>query len=402
MQQNNPIFAPARLLRRTTTVIGLAMSLACRSVLRAACGVLVALACAGVHAQSLKPVTLVRGLAHPWGLAFLPDFASEGRMLVSEREGRLRIVNVRGEIGPPIAGLPAVDARGQGGLLDVAIDPKFSENRWVYWSYAEPGAGRTNSTAVARGRLESSGLRAELSGVEVIFRQAPKWASSAHFGSRLVFARDGRLFITLGDRFTRRDDAQLLGNHHGKIVRVESDGRVPADNPFVAHAGALPEIWSYGHRNIQGAALHPQSGELWTHEHGPQGGDEVNVSEAGRNYGWPVITYGAEYGSGQPIGEGSAKAGMEQPLAHWEPSVAPSGMAFLSSDRYPGWKGNLFIGTLRAGLLLRLQLDGRRVLRQERMLEAFGERIRDVRQGPDGWLYLLTDSTDGRLVRLER
>lgn len=373
-----------------------------RSAFAGACGIIIALAAAGVHAQALKPVTLARGLAHPWGLAFLPDFASVGKMLVSEREGRLRIVTVRGEIGPAVAGLPEVDARGQGGLLDVVLDPKFSENRWVYWSYAEPGTGRANSTAVARGKLSVSGLRGELSDVEVVFRQSPKYASTAHFGSRLVFAGDGRLFVTLGDRFSRRDDAQLLGNHHGKIVRIESDGRTPADNPFAGRAGALPEIWSYGHRNVQGATLHPQTGELWMHEHGPQGGDELNVSEAGRNYGWPAITYGAEYGSGRPIGEGTTKPGIEPPLAYWVPSVAPSGMAFLTSDRYPGWQGSLFIGTLRAGRLLRLTLDGRRVLKEERLLDSFGERIRDVRQGPDGWLYLLTDSGDGRVVRLER
>jgi aldose sugar dehydrogenase len=311
-------------------------------------------------------------------------------MLVTERPGRLRVVTTRGEAGPPVSGLPAVDARGQGGLLDVALDPKFGENRLVYWSYSEPGERGGNSTAVARGKLALDGLKGRLSGVEVVFRQQPKFASSAHFGSRLVFARDGSLFVTLGDRFSRRDDAQLLGNHHGKVVRIEADGRVPADNPFATRAGALPQIWSYGHRNVQGAALHPQTGELWTHEHGPQGGDEVNV------------TYGAEYGSGAPIGEGTARAGVEAPLVHWVPSIAPSGMAFLSSDRYPGWKGDLFVGALRGQLLMRLQLDGRRVLKQERLLQDFSERIRDVRQGPDGWLYLLTDSDDGKVVRLER
>jgi glucose/arabinose dehydrogenase len=358
-------------------------------------------ACGSVHGQALKPVTLARGLSHPWGLAFLPGFERDGLMLLTERPGRLRVVSTRGELGPPVSGLPAVDARGQGGLLDVVLDPKFSENRWVYWSYSEPGE-RGNSTAVARGKLELSGLRGQLTGVQVIFRQEPKVASTAHFGSRLVFARGGRLFVTLGDRFSRRDDAQLLGNHHGKVVRIEADGRVPADNPFATRAGALPQTWSYGHRNVQGAALHPQTGELWIHEHGPQGGDEVNVSEAGRNYGWPVITYGAEYGSGAPIGEGSLRAGIEAPLVHWVPSIAPSGMAFVTSDRYPGWKGDLFVGALRAQLLVRLQLDGRRVLKQERLLQDFNERIRDVRQGPDGWLYLLTDSDDGKVVRLER
>jgi glucose/arabinose dehydrogenase len=362
----------------------------------------VALMAGAAHAQALKPVTLVRGLSHPWGLAFLPSFDSDGRMLVTERPGRLRIVDARGQLGPPIGGLPPVDARGQGGLLDVALDPKFGANRWVYWSYSELGGGSSNSTAVARGRLDSTGLRGQLSEVQVIFRQQPKFSSTAHFGSRLVFARDGRLFITLGDRLLRRDDAQQLGTHHGKIVRIEPDGQVPPDNPFVGRAGALPEIWSHGHRNVQGAALHPQTGELWTHEHGPQGGDELNVSEAGRNYGWPVITYGAEYGFGAKIGEGTAKPGMEQPLVYWVPSIAPSGMAFLTSDRYPGWKGSLFVGALRGQVLVRLALDGRKVVEQERLLQDLGERIRDVRQGPDGWLYVLTDDDNGKIIRLER
>jgi len=360
------------------------------------------LLCAGAAlAQALKPVTLVHGLVHPWGLAFLPGFEQDGRMLVTERPGRMRVVDVRGGIGAPIAGLPPVDARGQGGLLDVVLDPRFAENRWVYWSYAERGEGG-NSTAVARGKLEVDGLQGRLEQLQVIFRQSPKVDSSAHFGSRLVFARDGRLFVTLGDRFSRRDDAQRLSNHLGKIVRIEPDGRVPADNPFATRAGARAEIWSYGHRNVQGAALHPQTGELWAHEHGPQGGDEVNVVEAGRNYGWPVITYGAEYVTGFKIGEGTAKAGMEQPLVYWVPSIAPSGMAFLTSDRYPGWKGSLFVGALRAQALVRLQLDGRKVIAQERLLQDLDARIRDVRQGPDGWLYLLTDSDDGKLVRVER
>lgn len=345
---------------------------------------------------TLKPITVARGLDHPWGLAFLPD----GRLLVTERPGRMRIVAADGRLGEPLAGLPAVVASGQGGLLDVALDPAFAINHRVYWSYSEadPQGGRANGTAVARGRLDGG----RLADVEVIFRQQPKVASSAHFGSRLVFARDGRLFITLGERFIRRDDAQRLGNDLGKIVRIEADGRIPADNPFVDRAGARPEIWSYGHRNVQGAALLPATGELWVDEHGPQGGDELNRVLPGRNYGWPVITFGAEYGSGAPIGEGTAKAGMEQPLTYWVPSIATSGLAFLTSDRYPGWKGSAFIGALKAQLLVRLQLDGNRVVHEERLLTDFGERIRDVRQGPDGWLYLLTDSDDGRIIRLER
>lgn len=351
-----------------------------------------------LQARELRPVTVVSGLQNPWGLAFLPD----GRMLVTERAGRLRIVGADGRLGEPVQGVPQVLAKGQGGLLDVAIDPKFSENRWVYLSYAEadPAGGSGSSTAVARGRLDQN----RLTDLSVIFRQQPKFASHNHFGSRLAFARDGTLFVTLGDRFSRRDDAQTLGNHHGKVVRIQADGTVPADNPFAgqrARAGALPEIWSLGHRNVQGAAIHPQTGALWTHEHGPQGGDEVNLTEAGQNHGWPVITYGAEYGTGIRIGEGTAKAGMVQPLVRWVPSIAPSGMAFLTSDRYPGWKGNLFVGALRGQMLVRLELDGRTVRQEHRLLQDLEERIRDVRQGPDGWLYLLTDSRDGRILRLE-
>ncbi len=348
------------------------------------------------QSQELKPVTVASGLQNPWGLAFLPD----GRMLVTERAGRLRIVQADGRLSETLPGLPRVDVGGQGGLLDVAVDPKFSENALIYWSYSEPADGGEggNGTAVARGRLEGS----RVTGVQVIFRQSPKVNSSNHFGSRLAFARDGRLFITLGDRFSRRDDAQTLDNHLGKVVRIEPDGRVPADNPFVGRSGALPELWSYGHRNVQGAAIHPQTGELWAHEHGPQGGDELNLVAAGRNHGWPAITHGREYGTGFKIGEGTARADIAAPLTYWVPSIAPSGMAFLTSERYPGWKGNLFIGALRGEALVRLELDGRKVVAEHRLLKSLGERIRDVRQGPDGWLYLLTDSRNGRLIRLER
>jgi len=340
-----------------------------------------------------KVVTVARGLANPWAVAFLPD----GRFLVTERGGRLRIVERDGRIGAPIEGLPPVDAGGQCGLLDVVLDPKFADNGWVYWSYAEAGEGG-NSTAVARGRLQGQ----RMAEVQKIFVQQPKVASRQHCGSRLVFARDGRLFVTLGDRFSRKDDAQKLDNHLGKIVRIEPDGRVPADNPFVSTPGARPEIWSLGHRNVQGAALHPATGELWVIEHGPQGGDELNRVLPGRNYGWPLVTYGRNYGTGTRIGEEGPKPGFEQPLYWWVPvSVAPSGMAFLTSDRYPGWQGSLFIGTLRAQTLLRLQLDGTRVVKEDRLLTHLDERLRDVRQGPDGLLYLLTDNTDGRLLRLE-
>lgn len=367
--------------------------------LMGAAGLLATTVPTAVQAQgALKTVTVARGLQHPWSVAWLPD----GRMLVTERPGRLRLVPPDGRLGEPIEGLPRIDAGGQGGLLDVAIDPKFAENRLVYFSFSEPAEdGGGNSTAVARGRLGDDERRLE--DVRVIFRQAPKVSSSAHFGSRLVFARDGRLFVTMGDRFSRRDDAQDLSNHIGTIARIEPDGSVPKDNPFVGTAGARPETWSFGHRNVQGAALHPQTGELWAHEHGPQGGDELNVIRPGGNYGWPRVTSGGEYGSGRAIGRNPPQPGFENPIRQWgPPSVAPSGMAFLTSDRYPGWKGNLFIGTLRGQRLLRLTLEGERVTGEEELLPRLGERIRDVRQGPDGWLYLLTDSRDGRLIRLER
>jgi glucose/arabinose dehydrogenase len=352
------------------------------------------------RARGPQGVTVAHGLVNPWSLAFLPD----GRMLVTERPGRMRIVDADGRLGPPLPGLPRVTAVGQGGLLDVAIDPQFASNRWVYWSYSElaPAAGDdSNGTAVARGRLDGPPGAERLAEVQVIFRQQPKVASRLHFGSRLAFGRDGRLFVTLGERFSRKDDAQRLDNHLGKVVRIEADGRVPADNPLVGRAGALPEIWSWGHRNVQGAAIHPTTGELWTTEHGPQGGDELNRTLPGRNYGWPVITSGRNYGTGTRIGEGEERADVMAPVAQWGPlSVAPSGMAFLTSDRYPGWQGNLFIGTLRAQALLRIELDGPRALRQERLLQTLNERIRDVRQGPDGLLYVLTDNADGRILKL--
>jgi aldose sugar dehydrogenase len=340
-----------------------------------------------------KLVGVARGLANPWAVAFLPD----GRFLVTERAGRMRIVERDGKLGEPLAGLPPVDAGGQCGLLDVVLDPKHADNALVYWSYAEAGEGG-NGTAVARGKLQGN----RLAEVQVIFRQLPKVSSNLHCGSRLVFARDGKLFVALGDRFSRKDDAQKLDNHIGKVVRIEPDGRVPADNPFVATAGARPEIWSLGHRNMQGAALHPATGALWASEHGPQGGDELNVVAAGKNYGWPLVTYGRNYGTGTRIGEEGPKAGFEPPLKHWVPtSVAPSGMAFLSSDRYPGWQGSLFLGTLRSQSLIRLELDGTRVIGEEALLTDRRARIRDVRQGPDGFLYVLTDSADGQLLRLQ-
>lgn len=348
----------------------------------------------GAQAPSLRTEAVASGLENPWAIAFLP----EGRFLVTERPGRMRVVEANGRLGPALAGVPEVAARGQGGLLDVVTDSEFARNRTVFFCFSEPG-GSGNSTALARARLAEDNARLE--DVRVIFSQKPKVSSSLHFGCRIVEARDGNLFLTLGERNSRRDDAQTLDNHHGKIVRVAKDGGVPRDNPFVGRAGALPEIWSYGHRNAQGAALSPD-GQLWMHEHGPQGGDEVNVPQPGRNYGWPVITFGENYGGGR-IGEGlTQKAGMEQPLHQWTPSMAPSGLAFLTSDRYgPEWKGSLFAGSLKFGYLSRLELNGGKVVREQKLLENL-PRVRDVRQGPDGWLYLLTDESDGKLLRVVR
>ena len=341
-------------------------------------------------AGALRVESVAGGLEHPWGLAVLRD----GRMLVTERPGRLRLVGPDGRLSEPLAGVPQVQARGQGGLLDVALDPRFADTRLVYLSYAEPGEGGAG-TAVARGRLGEG----RLEDVRVIYRQQPKVRGSNHFGSRLVFARDGTLFVTQGDRFSYRERAQDLSAGLGKIVRINPDGSVPPDNPFVGRAGARPEIWSYGHRNVQGAALHPQTGQLWTVEHGARGGDELNRPEAGKNYGWPVITYGVDY-SGATIGEGTAKPGMEQPVYYWDPVIAPSGMAFYTGDAFPDWKGSVLVGSLQPGLLVRLTLEAGRVAREERYLGDLRARIRDVQEGPDGLLYLLTDSRDGRVLRV--
>ena len=338
-----------------------------------------------------RVVEVAGGLEHPWALAFLPD----GRMLVTERPGRLRLVGPDGKVSAPLGGVPPVHAQGQGGLLDVALDPRFAQNRLVYLSYAEPGEGATASTAVARGRLGDGGLE----DVEVIYRQVPKVESRGHYGSRLVFGADGLLFVTQGERMAFREQAQDLGSGLGKIVRIHPDGKVPEDNPFVGRTGARPETWSYGHRNVQAAALHPETGQLWTVEHGARGGDEVNLPRAGRNYGWPVITYGVDY-SGAKIGEGTAKSGMEQPVYWWDPVIAPSGATFYTGGAYPGWKGSLLVGSLTPGALVRLTLDGERVVGEERYLEERGERIRDVQQGPDGLVYLVTDHAKGRILRL--
>jgi aldose sugar dehydrogenase len=344
---------------------------------------------------TLEREEIATGLSHPWAIEFLPD----GRMLVTERAGRLRIITQDGEISEPIGGLPEVDARKQGGLLDVVLGTDFANDRMIYWSYAEPRGNGMNGTAVARGRLAEDGSRVE--DVEVIFQQQPAWDSTLHFGSRLVWDEEGLLYITLGERSLPepRQLAQDLGTHLGKVVRINPDGSVPDDNPFVDQEGALPEIWSYGHRNIQGADLHPETGELWTIEHGPQGGDELNRPEAGLNYGWPVITYGEDYGGG-PIGEGiTAQEGMEQPIYYWDPIIAPGGMAFYEGDLFEEWQGDLLVSSLKPGSLIRLRLDGDRVTGEERFLTDAG-RIRDVAMSPDGALWVVTDEADGRLLKL--
>lgn len=354
-----------------------------------------AVAAIGVAHAAPRAEVVAFGLENPWGVAFLPD----GRFLVTERPGRLRVIGADGKLGAPVAGLPPIAAGGQGGLLDVQVDSAFGRNRTLYFCFSEPEAGgAANGTALARARLSADDSRLE--DLAVIFSQRPKVASRNHFGCRIVEAKDGTLFLTLGDRFSRKEDAQKLDNHLGKIVRIGKDGSVPADNPFVGKAGALPEIWSYGHRNGQGATLGPD-GKLWMHEHGPQGGDEINIPEAGRNHGWPVITYGENYGGGK-IGEGlTQKEGMVQPMHYWVPSIAPSGMAFLTSDRYgPAWKGNLFVGSLKFGYLDRIELRDGKVAAEHRLLDDGKARIRDVRQGPDGLLYVLTDESNGKLIRL--
>ncbi len=328
-------------------------------------------------------------LEHPWALAFLPD----GRILVTERPGRLRVVSPTGRVSDPLGGVPTVHAMGQGGLLDVAVDPSFTRNRLIYLSYAEPGEGGAG-TAVARARLGEG----ELEDVRVIYRQQPKVEGNGHFGSRLVCATDGTLFVTQGDRQAYREQAQNLESGLGKLVRINPDGSIPQDNPFVGQRGARPEIFSYGHRSMQAAALHPETGRLWTVEHGARGGDELNHPEKGKNYGWPVITYGRDY-SGAKIGEGTAKAGMEQPVYYWDPVIAPSGAVWYTGDRYPGWKGSLFVGSMQPGALVRLTVENDEVTSEERYLPDVG-RVRDVQQGPDGLLYLVTDENNGRLLRV--
>jgi glucose/arabinose dehydrogenase len=362
----------------------------------AVCGILAAAGPGPASAQApagLTVETVARGLDHPWALAFLPD----GRMLVTERPGSMRIAGPDGQLSPPLAGVPKVMARGQGGLLDVALDRGHGQNHTIYFCFAEPANGGSR-TALARARLVDEGAP-RLDDVRVIFRQEGPLSSGNHFGCRIVQTPDNNLFLTMGDHFRYRDEAQNLGNHLGKIVRLRPDGSVPSDNPFVGKTGAKPEIWSYGHRNAQGAALNPRTGKLWETEHGPRGGDEVNIVEPGRNYGWPVIGYGIDY-SGARIHDSTHKNGMEQPIRYWVPSIAPSGMAFYTGATYPAWNGSLFVGALAGQMLVRLELDGDRVTKEERLLQDLHERIRDVRQGPDGALYLVTDSSNGRILRV--
>jgi glucose/arabinose dehydrogenase len=336
---------------------------------------------------AIKVETVAGGLDHPWGLAFLPD----GRMLVTERPGQLRIVTKDGKTSEPLKGVPEVFAEGQGGLLDVALDPDFAANGLVYLSYSESGEGGTG-TAVARGKLADNGL----DDVQVIFRQQPKVDRGLHFGSRLAFSPDGKLFVTLGERF-KFAPAQDLGTHLGKVVRINPDGSVPQDNPFVGQKGAKPEIWSYGHRNPQGAAIHPETGKLWENEFGPLGGDELNIPAAGANYGWPVVSWGKHY-DGTDIPDPPTHPEFADAVYHWNPVISPSGMTFYTADAIPGWKGNLLIGGLSSEAIVRLTLDGEKVTEEERI--PMGTRIRDVRQGPDGAVYALTDEGDGKILRL--
>jgi aldose sugar dehydrogenase len=344
-------------------------------------------------AGNLAVETVARGLVNPWALAFLPD----GRMLVTERPGRMRIVGKDGKLSPALAGVPPVFARGQGGLHDVVLDRDYAQNSTIYFCFAQPASGG-GRTALARAKLVDEATP-RLDELKVIFQQEGPLSSGNHFGCRIAQAADNNLFLTMGDHFTTRDQAQNLGNHLGKLIRIKSDGSVPSDNPFVNRPGAKPEIWSYGHRNSQGATIHPQTKKLWEHEHGPRGGDEINIIDKGKNYGWPVIGYGIDY-NGAKIHASTHQAGMEQPVKYWVPSIAPSGMVFYTGELFPKWKGSLFVGALVPGFLVRLDIDGDNIGDEERLLQGLGERIRDVRQGPDGALWLVTDSSNGRVLRV--
>jgi aldose sugar dehydrogenase len=341
---------------------------------------------------TLRVTTVIKNLENPWGMAFLPD----GRLLITERPGRLRIYS-QGQLSVAVSGTPAVYNQGQGGLLDIAIDPNFTQNQLVYLTYAEAGTAGTAGTAVMRGKLNGTALE----NTQVLFRQTPKLSTGNHFGSRLVFDRAGYLFVTLGEN-NNRITAQYLDHHQGKIIRLWPDGSIPTDNPFIGQTNVKPEIWSYGHRNPQGATLNPWTGKLWMNEHGPKGGDEINIPQPGKNYGWPIITYGIDY-NGQPIPEstGTSAPGMEQPKYYWVPSIAPSGMAFYNKNKNSAWYGNLFVGGLAAQQLVRLEINGESIVKEERLLGELGYRIRDVRAGPDGGLYLLTDSATGNLLKID-
>ena len=355
-------------------------------------------ACAGESRQvrsdkhNFTVASVVDGLEHPWSIAWLPD----GRMLVTERGGRLRVVSKDFRLDPkPIEGLPKIVVTGQGGLFDVVLHPAYKDNGWIYISYNGPGDGG-HGTELMRAKLDGHRLTDQ----QVLFRLQPKSTTGLHFGGRIVFDGKGHVFLTLGDR-GEQQRAQRLNDHAGSVIRLNEDGSVPKDNPFAGRKDAKPEKFTIGNRNMQGAALHPKTRELWTHEHGPQGGDEVNVMRAGRNYGWPVITYGVNYGTGTRIGEGTRKAGIEHPLHYWVPSIAPSGMAFYEGDRFPNWRGNLLVGSLKDDMLVRLELDGEKIVKEERMMRGAIGRIRDVRVGPDGYVYLLNDERRGVVARLE-
>ena len=361
---------------------------------------LLAVSCVPSNAQTYQSAagnlaveTFASGLDHPWAFAFLRD----GRLLVTERPGRMRIVGKDGKVSPALAGVPKVFASGQGGLLDVALDRGYAENHTIYFCYADPVNGGAR-TSLARARLVDEGTP-RLDDVKVIFRQEGPLSTSRHFGCRIVQTADANLFLSMGDHGSFPNEAQNLGNHIGKLIRIRPDGSVPPDNPFAGRAGAKPEIWSYGHRNSQGMALHPTTGKLWEQEHGPRGGDEINIVEKGKNYGWPVVGYGIDY-SGAKIHEGTQKGGMEQPVWNWVPSIAPSGLAFYTGNLFPAWRSSLFAGALAGQALVRLELDGDKVVKEERLLQQLRERIRDVRQGPDGALWLATDSSSGRILRV--
>ena len=345
------------------------------------------------EAGTLRISIVTDGLDRPWAFEFLPD----GSMLVTEKGGTMRLVSAEGEVGEAIANVPAVEDGGQGGLLDVALDPDFAASRMIYFTYSEGGEGG-NSTAIGKARLSNDGGKLET--VSKIFTQLPKYDGDKHFGSRIVFDREGHLFAGFGERSDAaiREKAQILDNHLGKVVRIDRDGSVPADNPFVGRSDAKPEIWSYGHRNIQGGALHPKTGTVWFSEHGPKGGDEVNVVEPGRNYGWPLVSYGVNY-NGTPVGTGRRSGeGLAQPIHYWTPVIGASGMAFYTGDAVPGWKGSVFFGGLATEDLVRVTFDGTKRVGEERLLGYLGKRIRDVKQGPDGAIFVATD--DGEIIRV--